>query len=110
MSLHTDFLSRHLGLMGDDASAMLKQVGYDSLAGLVDDAVPPAIRSKEALALPEAASEADALDRLRATMSRNLVLKSCIGQGYHGTYVPGVIQRNILENPGWYTQYTPDVL
>ena len=107
MSLHTDFLSRHLGTMGDDAAAMLEQVGYESLAGLIDDAVPPAIRSKEVLDLPEAASEPEALDRLRGIMSRNQVKKSCIGQGYHGTHVPGVIQRNILENPGWYTAYTP---
>ncbi|MBK1827129.1 aminomethyl-transferring glycine dehydrogenase [Haloferula rosea] len=107
MSLHTDFLSRHLGTMGDDTAAMLEQVGYESLAGLIDDAVPPAIRSKEVLELPEAASEAEALDRLRGIMSRNQVKKNCIGQGYHGTHVPGVIQRNILENPGWYTAYTP---
>lgn len=107
MSLHADFRSRHLGLLNDDAAEMLKQVGYESLESLIDDAVPPAIRAKDALELPEAASERDALDRLHGIMSRNLVLKSCIGQGYHGTHVPGVIQRNILENPGWYTAYTP---
>jgi len=107
MSLHTDFLSRHLGTMGDDTAAMLELVGYGSLAELIDEAVPPAIRSKEPLNLPEPASEAEALDRLRGIMSRNLVKKSCIGQGYYGTHVPGVIQRNILENPGWYTAYTP---
>ena len=107
MSLHTDFLSRHLGRMNDDEAEMLQQTGYDSLDALIDDAVPAAIRSKEPLDLPDAMSEPEALDHLRGIMSRNLVVKSCIGQGYYGTHVPGVIQRNILENPGWYTAYTP---
>ena len=107
MALHPDFPSRHLGAIGDDVRAMLDAVGYPSLDALIGDAVPAGIRSEEPLELPAARSEHGALEWLRAIMSRNRVLKSFIGQGYHGTRVPGVIQRNILENPGWYTAYTP---
>ena len=86
---------------------MLDALGYDSFDGLMDDAVPASILLEQALELPDALSESAALDELRAVMGRNAVVKSFIGQGYYGTVTPPVIQRNILENPGWYTAYTP---
>ncbi|MGB6221112.1 aminomethyl-transferring glycine dehydrogenase [Haloferula sp.] len=107
MTVHSDFRSRHLGAKGSDLDEMLEAIGYDSLAALIDDAVPAGIRSQKPLDLPEARSEPEALAWLKSVMGKNRVLKSYIGQGYYGTYVPAVIQRNILENPGWYTAYTP---
>ena len=107
MPAHTDFRSRHLGAIGSDRDEMLKATGYDSLDALIADTVPAGIRSHAALDLPAAKSEPEALGWLKSIMGKNKVLKSFIGQGYHGTHVPGVIQRNILENPGWYTAYTP---
>ena len=107
MSLHPDFASRHLGSMGADIDAMLRETGHASLDALIDDAVPSGIRQHDPLKLPEPLSEQAALARLKSIMGRNQVLRSYIGQGYHGTFTPGVIQRNILENPGWYTAYTP---
>jgi glycine dehydrogenase len=102
-----DFRSRHLGPLGTDRDAMLHAIGHESLASLVDDAVPAGIRLGSNLQLPEAMSEPEALVALKTIMAENQVLKSYIGQGYYGTHTPGVIQRNILENPGWYTAYTP---
>jgi len=102
-----DFERRHLGPTPADVERMLDALGYDSLDHLVDDAVPSSIRLDRALDLPEALPEQALLERLRAVASENLVCRSFIGMGYHGTVVPGVILRNILENPGWYTQYTP---
>lgn len=101
------FLSRHLGPSAEECAEMLDFLGLNSLDELVDLAVPAAIRSQRPLALPKPLDEAAALRRLKEILSRNRVLRSWIGQGYYGTYVPGVIQRNILENPGWYTSYTP---
>ena len=86
---------------------MLRATGYASLEALVDAAVPAGIRLPDSLELPEARSEQDALGWLKSIMGKNRLLKSFIGQGYCGTHTPGVIQRNILENPGWYTAYTP---
>ncbi len=86
---------------------MLKQVGHGTLDELISEAVPDGIRMEGELNLPPALSENEALAWLRAWMSQNQVLKSFIGQGYYGTLTPGVILRNILENPGWYTAYTP---
>ena len=86
---------------------MLKIVGHASLEALTDAIVPASIKSASPLALPPAISEAQALAELRAIAAKNRVLKSFIGQGYHGTHTPGVILRNILENPAWYTAYTP---
>jgi glycine dehydrogenase len=86
---------------------MLETLGYDSLDALVDQVVPEAIRQRTTLNLPEALSEEDALRRLKQLMGRNKVVRSFIGLGYHDTFTPPVIQRNILENPGWYTAYTP---
>jgi len=107
MSARLDFRSRHLGPIGTDRDEMLRETGYPSLAALIDAAVPAGIRLDTAMSLPAARSEHDALAWLKSIMGKNQVLKSFIGQGYHGTHTPGVIQRNILENPGWYTAYTP---
>ena len=86
---------------------MLAALGCPSRAALIDAIVPAAIRRKEPLALAPAMSEAEALARLKAIAAKNKVLKSFIGQGYYGTHTPGVILRNVLENPAWYTAYTP---
>jgi glycine dehydrogenase len=86
---------------------MLAAVGYESLDALIDDLVPKAIRMKGDLRLPDALPEAALLARLRALAGRNRVLRSYLGMGYADTHVPGVILRNVMENPGWYTQYTP---
>ncbi len=107
MSAHIDFRSRHLGAIGSDREEMLRAIGYDSLESLSDAAVPAGIRLERELDLPEAKSEPEALAWLKSIFAKNVLKKSFIGQGYHGTHVPGVIQRNILENPGWYTAYTP---
>ncbi len=102
-----EFISRHIGPGEADQAAMLRGLGFASRAALVDAIVPPAIRRKEAMKLGEAMPEAEALAAIRALAAKNKVFKSFIGQGYYGTHTPGVIQRNILENPAWYTAYTP---
>ncbi len=86
---------------------MLEAVGFASVADLTAVAVPEAIRSADRLELPAAASETEAIGELRALAARNTVLTSMIGLGYHDTVTPAVIRRNLLENPGWYTAYTP---
>ena len=101
------FARRHLGPQEEEIAVMLKTTGYASLDELVDDVVPPAIRLKRALDLPAAKGERAALESLREIMSKNKVFRSYLGQGYYDTITPPVIQRNILENPGWYTAYTP---
>src|SRR5262245_41765057 len=105
-----DFARRHLGPSASDVAAMLAEIGASSLDELIDQTIPPGIRSPEPLrlsGLPAPLGESAALERLRGHASRNRVLRSCIGMGYSDTLVPPVIQRNVLENPGWYTQYTP---
>ncbi|MDT8340719.1 MAG: aminomethyl-transferring glycine dehydrogenase [Longimicrobiales bacterium] len=102
-----DFVNRHLGPSEDEIREMLASLDVASLQELVRQTVPSSILREEPLDLPEAVAEHELLRRLRSIASRNRVLRSFIGMGYHGTLVPGVIQRNILENPGWYTQYTP---
>jgi glycine dehydrogenase len=104
---HDAFIGRHIGPDGSEIAAMLGAVGYDSLEALTDAIVPAAIRQKNPLALPPAVTENEALAKIRAIADRNEVFKSFIGQGYYGTHVPNVILRNILENPAWYTAYTP---
>src|SRR4051812_1319622 len=101
------FASRHIGLSAADQQRMLDALGYASLDDLLADAVPAAIREKLALALPPAASEAEVAAELRALADRNRPLTSMIGLGYYGTATPPVIRRNVLENPAWYTAYTP---
>ncbi len=100
------FARRHLGDSATDTAAMLAVLGHGTVDGLVDAAVPAAIR-REGLNLPAALGESAALAELRSIASENKVFRSFIGLGYYGTHTPPVIQRNILENPGWYTAYTP---
>src|ERR1700748_2373670 len=101
------FQSRHIAPNPVDAAQMLKVIGVKLLDELIDQTVPAGIRLKKPLNLPAAKSEFDYLNTLKQTASKNKVFKTYIGQGYYDVIVPGVIQRNILENPGWYTQYTP---
>ncbi|MER6005154.1 aminomethyl-transferring glycine dehydrogenase [Nonomuraea angiospora] len=101
------FSSRHIGPSATEQQRMLESVGFESVADLVAVAVPEAIRAKDRLQLPAAVGEAEAIAELRALAGRNRVLTSMIGLGYHDTITPAVIRRNLLENPGWYTAYTP---
>jgi glycine dehydrogenase len=101
------FAARHIGTTADDQAAMLAALGYPTRAALIDALVPSAIRAKAPLELPAPVTEAEAIARIGAIAGRNRVLKSCLGQGYYGTHTPGVILRNVLENPAWYTAYTP---
>ncbi|MSU34983.1 MAG: glycine dehydrogenase (aminomethyl-transferring) [Pedosphaera sp.] len=106
--LHPDrFVNRHNGPNAAERAEMLATLGFNHLDSLVDAAVPTSIRQRQTLDLPPAASEHEALGRLRGIAARNHVFRSFIGMGYYDTITPPVIQRNILENPGWYTQYTP---
>jgi glycine cleavage system P protein (glycine dehydrogenase) len=102
-----DFVGRHIGPTGDDIAVMLETIGEPSLDGLIDKAVPAAIRSDAALDLPASRSEQDILAELRSIASQNQVLRSMIGMGYYDCVTPPVILRNVMENPGWYTAYTP---
>jgi glycine dehydrogenase len=101
------FAVRHIGPRPSDIPDMLASLGYDSLDALIDDAVPSRIRMKTPLAWPEGLSEHEALTRMRQMASRNELYRSYLGMGYSDCITPPVIQRNILENPGWYTAYTP---
>jgi glycine dehydrogenase len=100
-------LNRHLGPRAQEIPEMLRVLGYASLEALVDDLVPQDIRLRRPLDLPPARSEREALAALRAMASQNQVFRSYLGMGYYDCITPAVIQRNILENPGWYTAYTP---
>ncbi|HET7611212.1 MAG TPA: aminomethyl-transferring glycine dehydrogenase [Rhodanobacteraceae bacterium] len=104
---HDAFIGRHIGPDDAEIATMLEAIGHDSLDAMVDAIVPAAIRQKNPLALPPAVTENEALRKIRAIADRNEVFRSFIGQGYYGTHVPNVILRNILENPAWYTAYTP---
>ncbi|HKH06773.1 MAG TPA: hypothetical protein VKA65_16505 [Acidimicrobiales bacterium] len=101
------FADRHIGPSEADVVSMLEALGVGSLDELIDQAVPASIRHDKPLDLDAAASEPAVLERLRELASRNTVATSLIGQGYYGTYMPGVILRNVMENPAWYTAYTP---
>src|SRR6478609_8257945 len=101
------FEQRHIGPDAEAQSKMLAQVGYGSLDELTAAAVPDVIKSAEALGLPAARTEAEVLAELRELADRNQVLAPMIGLGYYGTVTPPVVQRNVLENPAWYTAYTP---
>ncbi len=103
----TDFVRRHLGPGPDQQQAMLDELGIDSLADLIDKAVPKTIRWDGPLDLPAEMTETAAIARLREIAERNTIVTSMIGMGYYGTITPPVIQRNVLENPAWYTAYTP---
>ena len=101
------FADRHIGPTQPDIDLMLTELGYQSLDQLLEAVVPGAIRWQAELDLPEAISEAQALAELRSLANRNQINKSLIGLGYYNTYTPTVILRNVLENPSWYTAYTP---
>jgi glycine dehydrogenase len=101
------FAERHIGPSAEDVAAMLKTVGYGSVDALMDAAIPESIRWHGTLDLPPAATESQVIAELHALASANRPLVSMIGLGYHGTHTPAVIRRNVLENPAWYTAYTP---
>ncbi len=102
-----EFIARHIGLTPQDERQMLAVIGEPSTARLIDSIMPRSIARAAPMELPAPVTEADALAELKAIAGQNLLLKSFIGQGYYGTHTPGVILRNILENPAWYTAYTP---
>jgi len=104
---HCAFVERHIGPNDDEIASMLQVVGHDSLDAMTDAIVPGGIRSRDALALPGAMTEVEALAKIRRIADQNQVFRSFIGQGYYGTHTPNVILRNVLENPAWYTAYTP---
>ena len=107
MNNDTPFANRHIGLSNQDINKMLSELGFDSLDELTDSVVPQSIADNTPLSLAEPISEEDALSELADIAKLNVLKKSFIGQGYYGTYTPKVIQRNVLENPAWYTAYTP---
>ena len=96
-----NFLPRHMGSQGKDKQEMLEKLGYSSIESLIDATIPNIIRLPKALNLDEPMSETEALSKLKSIMTKNKVLKSFIGVGYYETITPGVILRNVLENPGW---------
>ena len=104
---HHAFIERHIGPNDAEITQMLRVIGHDSLESMTDAIVPGKIKSSAPLALPKAITEVEALAKIRTIADKNHVLKSFIGQGYYGTHTPNVILRNILENPAWYTAYTP---
>src|SRR6476661_5850001 len=101
------FVARHIGPSESDIAAMLHEVGVATLDDLAAKTVPQAIRTNQALVLPPPIDEAAVIAELRGLAAKNVLKKSLIGMGYHGTHTPPVIQRNVLESPGWYTAYTP---
>jgi glycine dehydrogenase len=105
--LTNNFLKRHNGPSPEEASRMLKYMGLNSLDELIDQTVPASIRLPEELDLPDGMNEFELINHLKELGSENKIFKSFIGLGYYNSIMPGVIQRNILENPGWYTSYTP---
>src|SRR3954469_25515468 len=105
--MSVEFADRHIGPDAVEQALMLDTLGYDSLDALIDATVPDAIRDRTPLSLPAPASEVEVIAELRALGARNEVMTSLIGLGYSGTITPPVILRNVLENPAWYTAYTP---
>jgi len=106
--VHTDgFVSRHIGPSASEQQEMLKLLGYDTLDAFIDAVVPPDIRLRRPLALPPGRDEREVLQALRRFATQNEPFRSYLGMGYHACFTPQVIQRNVLENPGWYTAYTP---
>lgn len=107
LGLSDQFVNRHVDPTPDEIEQMLKALGFSTLDALIDETVPSSIRLQKDLNLPEAKSEHEALKELKSIASQNQVFRSLIGMGYYDCITPAVIQRNILENPGWYTAYTP---
>ncbi len=104
---HDAFVARHLGPRANDRDEMLAALGYPGMEAFIDAVVPPALRRTQSFELPAARTEPEALAALRAIAARNHTLRSFIGMGYANCHTPSVILRNVLENPGWYTSYTP---
>jgi glycine dehydrogenase len=102
-----NFISRHNGIRKDDEKRMLEKIGIDSVDALIDKTIPASIRLKEEMKLPDGLNEYEFQNHIRGLAAKNKIYKTYIGMGYYNTILPGVIQRNILENPGWYTAYTP---
>lgn len=106
--MNTDsFALRHIGPRPENISEMLQTIGADSLDQLIYETLPDGIKLEKELDLPEALSEQEYLEHITKLASKNKVFKTYIGLGYHQSIIPPVIQRNVLENPGWYTAYTP---
>src|SRR5215467_15537890 len=101
-----EFIPRHIGTIGQEKE-MLKTIGISGLDELIGKTIPSSIRTHEKLNLPDAVSEAELLSELKEISLLNKTFRSYIGQGYYDTIVPSVILRNVFENPGWYTKYTP---
>src|SRR5881296_1756349 len=101
------FVTRHIGPSPDETEAMLATLGYSSLDEFIDEVVPADIRLSRPLDLPPGRSEREVLQALRGFAAQNQLFRSYIGMGYYPCFTPQVIQRNIVENPGWYTAYTP---
>ncbi|UXZ95267.1 aminomethyl-transferring glycine dehydrogenase [Pseudomonas phytophila] len=102
-----EFIARHIGPRADDEQAMLQTLGYDSLEALSASVIPESIKGTSVLGMQPGLSEADALASIKAIASKNQLFKTYIGQGYYNTHTPAPILRNLLENPAWYTAYTP---
>ncbi len=102
-----EFIQRHIGPNATETNQMLSIIGAPSLEVLIEKTIPASIRLKKAMNIPAGLSEFELLESLKTIGSKNVVATNCIGQGYYGTITPSVILRNIFENPGWYTQYTP---
>ncbi|MEO7241456.1 MAG: glycine dehydrogenase (aminomethyl-transferring), partial [Variovorax sp.] len=107
LSTADEFVARHIGIAPEDEARMLAVVSVATRAALIDAVVPKAIRRTQAMNLPAPLSEADALSELRSMAGMNQVARNFIGQGYYGSHTPAVILRNVLQNPAWYTAYTP---
>ena len=105
--LEDQFVERHIGPNEDDIKCMLEKMGLESIEQLINFSVPKSIRSKEKLTIGSGISEKTLIEKLKIIAEKNVLMKSYIGMGYYNCITPPVIQRNILENPGWYTQYTP---
>ena len=102
-----EFRSRHIGPNSTESKEMLDTIGVSSLKELIDRTIPSSIRINHPLALPAAQHEFEYLHELKQIARKNKLFKNYLGQGYYGTITPSVILRNVFENPGWYTQYTP---
>src|SRR3954463_9078944 len=106
--IHTDkFVNRHNGPSESDVKAMLKKIEANSVDELIEQTIPSAIRLKKPLNLPKGLTEYQYHKQLRKMAAKNKVFKTYLGLGYYNTIIPPVVQRNVLENPGWYTAYTP---
>lgn len=105
-----EFIRRHVGPSKEEQDKMLSYLGYKTLDEFIKKIVPEKIHEQKPLKIENSISEHDALTKLKSMANENKVYKSFIGMGYYGTYTPNVILRNLLENPGWYTSYTPNHL